>query len=444
MSHLGTKRSKILVGLIILFMLFQVYNFFKAHIVTVGLPKGKIVFCSGLRGDNEVYLMNLNGTGLQRLTEYSFFGPTFNTWISDFRSSFSHNGNRIIFESDRDDKNSRKKTIFDYKGEPIGWEHVSRLSDVYSMDINGEHQTRLTYSSIGSGLLFFSFNDQKILFHSDPLPEYPLYEELKIINSDGSNEITLAKGWGISQLARFSPDSQKVFFVLRGDLHVVDIYKGTLTRLTHFNTSDIDRPDKVEGLRFIDNFALSPNGDKITLVTTERNAFRFVFYSMDVGGAGMTQINILDNPDQHGYLGYIAEMKYSPDGKKITFIGHFKNRPFYILDENNDLNFVRDFYGIDSGIEDIEHDLFVFTPDSKQILFVATFPYGPFNDWFTWIKSVGYEVFSKFKYFITKTISGTYDNKYLCIMDIKTGKLKKIARILISSDLGRDFIHWEK
>ncbi len=443
MHFLRTERKKLLIGLIVLFILFNIGKFIKIRVATIDLPKGKIVFSSGLRGDNEVYLMNINGTSLQRLTKYSFFGPTFNTWITDFRSSFSPSGRMVIFDSDRDDKGLRMERTY-YSGGIVGEHMLPTFREVYIIDVNGRDLVRLTHNRTRSYSPTFSPNGQRILFYSTSFSNDPFYEELKIINSDGTNETILAKGWGITRLAKFSPDSQKVFFVFRGDLHMVDIYKGTLTRLTHFNIRDIDRPNKVEGLLFIDNFVLSPSGDKITLVTKEKNALRFIFYSMNVDGSGMSQINILDNPDRRGYLGYIAEMKYSPDGKKITFIGHFKNRPFYILDENNDLNFVRDLYGVDSKIENIEDDLFVFTPDSKRILFVASFTYDPFNDRFTWIKSIGYGILGNLKYFITRRISGSYDNKYLCVMDIKTGNVKKITRLPISSELGRDFIHWEK
>jgi Tol biopolymer transport system component len=326
----------------------------------------------------------------------------------------------------------------------VGSSSLPTFREVYLIGANEGNLVRLTYNQIISSSPTFSSDGQKIMFYSIPSYKDPFYEELKIINSDGTNETILAKGWGIARLAKFSSDSQKALFVFRGDLYMVDIYKAVLTRLTYFNIKDIDRPDKVEGLLFIDTFALSPSGDEIIFVAKERNCLRFIFYSMNVDGSGMRQINILDNPDRRGYLGYIAEMKYSPDGKKITFVGHFKNRPFYVLDENDNLNFVRDLYGIDSGIENIENDLFVFTPDSRQILFVAAFPYGLSNDWFAWIKSIGYEIFGNLKYFIFRKISGSYDNKYLCIMDIKTGNLKKITKLPVSSNLGRDFIHWEE
>ncbi|HNW40141.1 MAG TPA: hypothetical protein PKI44_06955 [Candidatus Omnitrophota bacterium] len=312
------------------------------------------------------------------------------------------------------------------------------------MDIKDNSQNRLTYSSIGRGPVFFSPDDQNILYHTKCFFNDPFYQELKVVNVQGAKDTTLMKGWGIFRLARFSSDSQKVFFVHKGDLYTMDIYKSTLARLTHFNIRDIDFPNKEEGLLFVDNFALSPSGDKIVLAVKEKNALQFIFYSMNTDGSDIKQINRLDNPDQRGYLGYITEMKYSPDGEKVVFIGHFKARPLYLLDENGDLNLIRNLTEAGSRIENIEDDRFVFTPDSKQILLVAAFSYRLTDNFFVWVKSIGYGVLNNLKYFLTRRISGPYDNKYLCIINIRTGDLKRIVRFPVASNFGRDFIHWEK
>lgn len=443
MNYLETKKMKILIGLVVLFALFQVYKFISVRLASTDLPRGEIVFCSGLHGNNEVYLMNINGTGLQRLTKYSLFGPTLNTWITDLEPSFSFNGRKIAFDSDRDDKGPRIERTR-YPGGMLRERSLPTHHDIYTMDSNGERLVRLSYNPFISYLLAYSPDSQKILYYSVPISSDPFYEELKIIDSNGTNGMTLIKGCGVAQLARFSSDSQSVFFILRGDLYSIDIYQGALCRLTHFNNRDINRPDKIEGLPFIDNFALSPNGDKITFVTTEKRPFQFIFYSINRDGSDMKQINKLNNFSRFSYLGRISEIKYSPDGETVVFIGHFDKDGFYVLDKNNNLNFIRYLSGEDSGIESIKNDHLIFTPDSKRIVFVAAFPYYPADDWFTWVKSIGYEIFGNLKYFIFRRISGPYDNKYLCIMDIKTGNFRKIARLPISSNIGRDFIHWEK
>lgn len=438
MNYLIINKKKLLLILVVLVIAFQIYNFFVVRITNLNLPKGKVVFVSRLRGDNEIYLMNLNGTNLIRKSSYSLFGGRVDAWISDLRPSFSYDGKKIVFESDRDDKGPRFKKTY-HAGEIIETEDLAGFQEIYETRSDREEITRLTYNQSLHFDPIFSPDGSKILFRSVPSHVDPFDEELRIINSDGTGEKILIKGRGVALSAKFSPDRQRVFFVLKGDLYSIDTYGANLTKLTNFNARNIEKPMDIEGQPFVDEFALSPDGKQITLVATERKAYEFVFYSMNSDGTDLKRIALLPNSGKLLYVAMVTNLKYSPDGQKLIFVTNFDGKTLYTLDKNNNFKYVRNFHRVD--LEDAD---FTFTPDSKHVIFVLSFPYDLFNDTFTWFKSVGYEIFLRIKYYIFRRLGGIYDNNYLCIMNLDTGNFRRITRLPISSSFGQDFIHWER
>lgn len=437
-----SKKTRYLIILLIIFALFQFYKFIRIQITSIDLPKGKVVFSSALHGDDEIYTMNLNGTGLRRLTKYSIFGSTFDTRITEARPSFASNGKKIAFDSNQDDKGPRRK-ITRYSGGLIGEKSLPTFQEIYTLNSKVGKQTRLTYGQVYNHAPFFSPNGEKILFSSIPAkdPFYEKIEHIKIINPDGSGERTLASGKLIARLAKFSPDNEKVFFVDRGDLRTIDINTGNLTRLTRFNFQNIENPNDREGIPCIDSFVISAGGEEVIFTTKERKALQFVFYSMNTDGSKMKELARLDNPDQRGYVGWIRGLKYIPGGQGLIFIGDFfTDQTFYLLDKNNNLNFIRNLKDVET-----QEESFVFAPDGRRILFVKEFPYGLFDDWYAWIKSTIHNIAGNLGYFIFRRIfTVPFDNKYICIMDIDGKNFRKIAKLPIGSEFGRDFIHWEK
>ena len=75
---------------------------------------GKIAFATDRDGNYEIYIMNTDGTGLQRLTD----NPA-----DDSNPSFSPDGKKIVFQSNRDGS-----------------------FDIYIMNADGTEQTNLTKS----------------------------------------------------------------------------------------------------------------------------------------------------------------------------------------------------------------------------------------------------------------------------------------------------------
>src|SRR5215212_9836220 len=125
---------------------------------------GKIVFASNRTtlitnptGDNEIYTMNPDGSGLKQLT--------FNK-SKDFNPSFSPNGRRIVFDGDRDGKH-----------------------EIYSMKADGSDQKRLTTNNAYDGDPVYSPEGSKIAFVSDRDGDLEIYT----MNVDGTNQKNQSK-----------------------------------------------------------------------------------------------------------------------------------------------------------------------------------------------------------------------------------------------------------
>jgi Tol biopolymer transport system component len=161
----------------------------------------------------------------------------------------------------------------------------------------------------------FSPDGNRIIFNSADFDK-----DIKLINPDGTDERTLVALRTRGGPGKFSSDSQRVLYRYRGDLYVTDVNGTNRTRLTNFNSQDLQDPYKLENQPYVANFCWSPDGKEITFVVREKAAYQFKFYSINSDGSGVKEIAKLDNPDQEGYIGGIDKLQYSPNGKKIAFI----------------------------------------------------------------------------------------------------------------------------
>lgn len=105
----------------------------------------------------DIYVANLDGTGLQRLTD----APGY-----DAEGSYSADGKRLVFTSTRD-------------GDP----------DLYVMDADGSHVRQLTNAPGYDGGPFFSPDAKWIIFRSDREKKDML--QLYAISADGKQEVRL-------------------------------------------------------------------------------------------------------------------------------------------------------------------------------------------------------------------------------------------------------------
>jgi len=255
-----------------------------------------IAFHSNRNGNNEIYVMNADGSNQTRLTNNS---------ASDWNAAWSPDGTKIAFMSYRDDLDG----ICDYNSGTMDCN-----IEIYVMNANGGNEINLTNHSAEDVSLVWSPDGSKIAFTSKRDGNAEVY----VMNADGSNLTNLTNNPAddYNCFQSWSPDGSKIaFFSFRDDLDgICDINSGTMdcnweiyvmnadgtdqTRLTNNPTSD-------KGATW------SPDGTKIAF-RSDRNGYpNFEIYVMNADGSNQTR---LTNNSENDY-----DLSWSSDGSKIVF-----------------------------------------------------------------------------------------------------------------------------
>jgi hypothetical protein len=168
---------------------------------SVSADGSKIVFASNRTGDDfEIYVMNADGTNVMPLTD--------NT-DNDILPAISPDGGKIAFVSERDGN-----------------------LEIYIMNADGSGETRLTNNSATDEFPSFNSDGSKIAFNSDRDGNNEIY----VMNADGSNQARVTISSAFDASASFSPDGSKIAFQSSRDgnheIYTVNIDGSNLTRLT--------------------------------------------------------------------------------------------------------------------------------------------------------------------------------------------------------------------
>jgi TolB protein len=198
-------------------------------------PDGlKVVFGCNKNNNIDIYIVNIDGSGFQRLTDFA--GP-------DANPRFTPNGQKIVFRSNRGGPSDFYTMNLDGSGvEQLtnlgwGWNHspcisrngrellfvraFMRTGDIYKMDLIDGTTVRLTFDGFQKLLPSWSPDGKKIVFAArvgpvtppPPLPptSWPPYD-IFVMDADGSNIENLTEYPGEDRHPCWSPDGRHIIF----------------------------------------------------------------------------------------------------------------------------------------------------------------------------------------------------------------------------------------
>ena len=303
---------------------YSLAHFFLAIVVVLGLTpllavlgltpllavveaQAQITFVSQRDGNPEIYVMEADGGNPRRLT---------NNFDNDWSPSWSLDGNRIVFFSNRD----RHVHV-------NGWPTY----EIYVMDADGGNPQNLTNSPNDDRNPSWSPDGKRIVFVSDrdgfKNDDGVIADEIYVMDADGNNPQNLTNDLNDDRNPSWSPDGKRIAFVsqreghfkgaagITDEIYVMDADGGNQRRLTENRQNDWDPVWSPDGKRIA--FASDRKGDLVN----------FEIYVMDADGGN--QRRLTENRV------YDWSPSWSRDGERIAFMSKRDgNSEIYVMGAN--------------------------------------------------------------------------------------------------------------
>lgn len=228
-----------------------------------GLAAARVAFQTDRDGNQEIYVMNGDGTGQVRLT---------NNAVDDVQPAFNRNGSLIAFASKREGDTSR---------------------EIYVMDADGKQQRAVTHNTFDDVQPSFSPLSDTIVFKSSRNSRNDIYT----LNLATNEERQLTNDLAFDEDPSFLPDGRVIFSSNReGAFRLYVLTNGVAQPLPHQGEESQFFPDA--------------SGDgRITFVSNLDGNFEI--YVMDLDGQNRHRLTNNGVPD--------VDPVFSTDGSRIYF-----------------------------------------------------------------------------------------------------------------------------
>ena len=266
--------------------------------------QAQITFVSHRDGNPEIYVMDVDGNNARNLT---------NNPDKDFQPSWSPDGKRIAFMSNRD---GHVHAIH-------GWPTY----EIYVMDADGDNLQNLTNNPNDDTSPSWSPDGKRIAFASwdGKFIEFVVDFEIYVMDADGDNLQNLTNNPNDDRYPSWSPDGKRIVFSseraghfrskfgITAEIYVMDADGGNQRRLTENRKNDSSP-------------SWSPDGKRIAFASDKRGDFEnFDIYVMDVNGGNQQKLTNNRGDD--------SSPSWSPGGERIVFSSYRDgNAEIYVMD----------------------------------------------------------------------------------------------------------------